>query len=312
MRSPFLGSLVSLAAQQHGLFSADQADALGVDPQRRHRGVQSGLLKRVHPSVYLFATTELTWSGAALAAVLQSGSGATASHESAFWLHGLGRLVDFAPVVSLPPGGRAAQVGYRVHRYCDLVDEHRCEIDGVPTTTLARAVVDTTSVLSMGRLAWLVDELMIRERLLTVGEIGRCLRQVNRRGRRRIRNLQAVLDERLPGGFVPRSRLERHVDEMIRSSRLPRPAVEFPVPGWTRGPGFVDRAWPDAKLILEVDGRPWHARESSMAQDRARDRAAAAAGWQTLRVLDEEIANVGAGVIADLERAYAVRLALRT
>ncbi len=310
VESTHLRALTALAAQQHGVFSAHQADAIGVDSGRRHRAVASGLLVRVHPHVDRFTVAEFTWRAAVRAALLQSGPTATASHESALWLHGVGRLVSFEPAITLPPGGRAAQVGYRVHRYCDLTDEHREVVDGEPTTTLARAVVDVTSVVSLGRLAWIVDQLTMVERRLRLGEISRCLRQGNRRGRRRIRNLQVVLDERLPGAFVPRSRLERRVDDLIRASSLPRPVAEYPVPGWSRGAGFVDRAWPEARLILEVDGRPWHARESAMAKDRARDRSAAAHGWQTLRVLDEEVADAPGAVIVDLERTYRSRIAL--
>ncbi len=292
------------------MFSAAQADAVGVDRGRRHRAVTSGILQRVHPQVYRFTVVRPSWRGAVRAALFQSGQRASASHESALWLHGLSDLVPFAPVVTLPPGARAAQSGYRVHRYCDLVDEHRLVIDGLDSTTLVRAVVDVTSVVSLGRLVWIVDRLTMTDRRLTLGQIGRCLRQVNRRGRRRIRNLQRVLDARLPAGFVPRSRLERRVDDLLRQSSLPAPVAEFPVPGWQRWAGFVDRAWPEVQLILEVDGRPWHARESSMARDRSRDRAAAAEGWQTLRVLDEEVADAGGAVIADIERAYRARAGL--
>jgi very-short-patch-repair endonuclease len=47
-----------------------------------------------------------------------------------------------------------------------------------------------------------------------------------------------------------------------------------------------------------------------MARDRARDRAAAAGGWLTLRVLDSEVAQDPAGVLRDLEAAYRSRVAL--
>jgi very-short-patch-repair endonuclease len=73
------------------------------------------------------------------------------------------------------------------------------------------------------------------------------------------------------------------------------------------GDGLVDRAWPEVKLLLEVDGRVWHSREQAMARDRARDRAAAAAGWQTLRVLEDEVAEVPHLVRSEVVSAYQVR-----
>jgi very-short-patch-repair endonuclease len=73
-------------------------------------------------------------------------------------------------------------------------------------------------------------------------------------------------------------------------------------------PGFVDRCWPEAKLILEIDGRRWHARERDMAKDRARDREAARLGWQTVRVLDEEVGDCLGAVVDDMVTIYAERL----
>lgn len=45
-----------------------------------------------------------------------------------------------------------------------------------------------------------------------------------------------------------------------------------------------------------------------MARDRRRDRMAAAQGWLTLRVLDEEVEHMGEDVIRELEAAYRSRL----
>jgi very-short-patch-repair endonuclease len=87
------------------------------------------------------------------------------------------------------------------------------------------------------------------------------------------------------------------------------PSAEYPLPTDDLE-GLVDRAWEDVRMILEIDGRAWHAREAAMARDRARDRAAAAGGWLTLRVLDSEVAQDPAGVLRDLEAAYRSRVAL--
>jgi very-short-patch-repair endonuclease len=72
--------------------------------------------------------------------------------------------------------------------------------------------------------------------------------------------------------------------------------------------GYVDRCWPEAYLIVEIDGRSWHAREAAMAADRARDRTAARVGWQTLRILDEELTDCPVVVVDDLVTAYLTRL----
>jgi hypothetical protein len=144
--------------------------------------------------------------------------------------------------------------------------------------------------------------------MTSVGALHRVLRQVNRRGRRGVGRIAEVLERRRPGDPTPRSHLERLADRLLAGSGLPTPLHEHPLPGAAPGTGLVDRAWPDALLILEVDGRPWHAREAAMARDRARDRTAAGAGWLTLRVLDEEVVGVPELVRSDVVATYRTRV----
>lgn len=123
-----------------------------------------------------------------------------------------------------------------------------------------------------------------------------------------------MLDARASGPSTPRSLLERAADDLLATTTLPLAEREYPLPGLLgragADVGFVDRAWPDVKLIVEIDGRRWHAREADMAKDRRRDRQAAAAGWQTLRVLGEEVADVSDAVVQEITDAHRARAAL--
>ncbi len=301
-------SIGQVAATQDGVFSADQAAACGIDRRRLNRAEASGLVARIHPNVWRFVGTPLHDRGRARAATLQAGLRSASSHEAALLLHRVERI-PFHPVVTVPADATTYRYeGIRVHRMVDLLAEHRCVVDGIPTTTLERAIVDSTSVLLPSRLAHLIDEVTITHRRTSVGAIGRSLRQVNRRGRLRIARLGALLDERRPAEPAPRSRLERTVDELLRGADVPEPRREHPLPTDQALTGLVDRCWTEARLIVEIDGRTWHAREKAMAVDRARDRAAARVGWQTLRVLDEEVGACGPAVVDDIETAYATRL----
>ena len=199
--------------------------------------------------------------------------------------------------------------GIRIPRAGDLLDEHLTVIDGIRATTVARAIVDAASVFSLGRLEFVLDHVTITRRLTNLGEVARTLRQVNRRGRVDIGNLTRLLDDRTPSEPTPRSQLERRVDGLLARTPLPVPDAEHPLPSDGSWTGYVDRAWIEARLIVEIDGRTWHARERAMAKDRARDRAAAAVGWQTLRILDEELDACPDAVIADILNTYAIRVA---
>jgi hypothetical protein len=168
--------------------------------------------------------------------------------------------------------------------------------------------VDVASVFSKVRLADLVDRVTITERRCALSQIARVYCQINRRGRRNIQNLAEVLDDRTSRNPTPRSVLERRVDGLIDVAGMPEPRKEMPVPNPGGLAGRVDRAWPAVKLILEIDGRPWHSRERSMRNDRERDRLAGLAGWQTVRVLDEEVRDHPSLVARDLLGIYEVRL----
>ncbi len=257
--------------------------------------------------MFAFAGAPVADRARVWAAVLQVGSGAVASHESALCLHDLSGLLPFRSVVSVGPGHTSTYGAIEVHRFAPSPVEHVTLVDGLRVATVERALVDLTSIVTLRRLAWLFDELAQVHRVVTLGSVQRCLRQVERRGRRRISNLQDVLDARSADGVAPRSGAERQMDELIASAGLPLPVKEYPLPGWELGVGFVDRAWPEVKLILEVDGRSWHSREQSMALDRARDRAAAASGWLVVRVLADEVRDVPDRVLADLVAAYEAR-----
>jgi hypothetical protein len=308
MRSSDLARLIQRAGDRHGIITVRDASAMGVPPRQLTDASRAGLLRRLHPGVYWIGAATPSPTALILASVLYAGPSAVASHQAALHLAGVAG-VPFQLAVTAPPGARANLVGVAVHRFGDLRPEHRCTVDGVPTTTIERALVDIVSVVSRSRSAWLLDRLTIVERRTTPVRVARTLRQVTRRGRPRVATLSALLAERCDGAAVPRSRLERRVDRLIGHSGLPEPRREYPLPSDGLPDGCVDRAWEEARLILEVDGRAWHARECAMARDRRRDRQAAAQGWQTLRILDEEVDQLPDDVMAELEAVYWLRRA---
>lgn len=308
MRDADISRLAAVAFDQDGLFHIDQAVRLGIGRQAVRRSGSSGALDRVHPAVWRFPATPVTSRQLIRAAVLQVGDGCTASHQSSLVLHGVTN-VPFDVAVTVGPEDNHRFAGIRVHRLGDLCEDMVLRIDGIPVTTLPRAVVDVASVFRRQRLGDLVDRLTIDERRTSLGAIDRALRRSNRRGRRGIGALRDLLDERAPVGPTPRSGAERVADELIRHHPvLPRPLCEYPHPGWDPGAAFVDRAWPEAMLILEIDSRSWHGRERQMAKDRARDRSAGTVGWYTARVTYRELCDEPQAVLDDLVAIYQLRV----
>jgi len=302
-----LGMMSSVAAVQAGCFSVDQARSRGLSEGQLRTAERAGILERVHPRVVRFVAVEECELSRMWASVLQVGVDAAVSHEAALRGQGVAK-VPFHPVISVRVEAAHNHRGIRVHRVGDLIDEHRITVRGLPMTTVERAVVDVATVFSLVRLADLVDRVTITERRTSIGGISRAYRQVNRHGRQGIAKLGEVLDERRPHGPTPRSQLEGQFDGLVEASGLPEPLREVPVPSLDEYPGLVDRAWEEAMMIVEIDGRSWHAREGSMATDRARDRAAGRKGWYTVRVLDEEVTDRRDQVIDDIVGIYIARL----
>ena len=70
---------------------------------------------------------------------------------------------------------------------------------------------------------------------------------------------------------------------------------------------MVDVAEPTSQVIVEADGRRWHATEQAMVDDRRRDRTAAANGWLVLRVMWDDVVERPEAVAAEIEAAVARR-----
>jgi very-short-patch-repair endonuclease len=69
----------------------------------------------------------------------------------------------------------------------------------------------------------------------------------------------------------------------------------------------ADAVWPDAKLIVELDGRQAHLTMSAFEADRERDRAAALAGWTVIRVTWRQLTEQRQRLIRDLKRLLRAR-----
>jgi hypothetical protein len=144
---------------------------------------------------------------------------------------------------------------------------------------------------------------------VTVEQIGQVLADVARKGKRGLRPVVRCLARHEPGPAVPRSHLERALVGLLKEHGEPLPNFQARLPGRGALDGVVDGLYEDAKLIVESDGRRWHARISAVAKDRLRDAEAAAAGYLTLRVMHEHVHGDPWGTVDLIRRTRLVRLA---
>ena len=96
--------------------------------------------------------------------------------------------------------------------------------------------------------------------------------------------LRPILLERLNDASAAptESALEALAEDILRGVELPPVVRQAPIP-WAPESGRIDLLIPEWRLIIELDGRRWHARTEAFESDRRRDNSAVAAGYSVLR-----------------------------
>ena len=180
---------------------------------------------------------------------------------------------------------------------------------GLPITSPARTIFDLAGVVSQRRLSHVVQTQLATDSP-TLDDLHRCFARLARRGRPGVVRLRSILDELTDDGpTMTESELESRVWEGLRLHGICGFVPQFRPPWFDGRRGIVDFGHRAAKVIVEADGRRWHARHETMAQDRRRDRRAALNGWLVVRVMWEDLGDGSA--FEELAAIVRTRLATR-
>ncbi|MBT8402879.1 MAG: DUF559 domain-containing protein [Gemmatimonadetes bacterium] len=284
-----------LAARQHGLVTRRQLLQAGASPRRIQLRVDGGRFRRLHRGVYLVGAVAPP-RAAPMAACLACGPSAVVSHRSAAVLWKLIRASDRDNVVDVTTAGpNRRRVGVRVHRSRTLRASDRTYLEGVPITTPTRTLLDFAAVCAVGVLDRAVAEAFARA-LTTERQLATRLKaRVGRPGSARLR---AVLGGAPPP--VTRSEAEERLLEIVRRTRMARPRVNSRI-----GPYEVDFYWPDAGLVVEVDGFASHHSRRAFERDRRRDADLVAKGLRVMRVTWRQLEDEPEALVFRLGQALA-------
>lgn len=262
-------------------------------------------LVRVFPSVYRLrdgADDDMTTLRAAL---LHAGPVAALSHTTALFMWGL-RALDRPVHLTVNQGiKRAGAPDLVVHRRLRFDPESpQCVLRrGLLITTLPRTVIDSWPLLPPTERRPLALDLANRG-LLTARQLDEALAERPNVGGRR--GLRQVIDLIADGC---RSELEAHgVLNVFRHRSLPPSVGQYAIQLADRRL-FLDRAWPEAKLAVELDGARHHTCPADRQRDLARDRELAALGWVVLRFTYADVVRDPAGVRAKVLEVYRARVA---
>jgi very-short-patch-repair endonuclease len=275
-----------------------------ISPTTVRSWVASGRLVRLGCGLYVTPAAAGDWRLRVRAAVRQQQ--AVVSHGTALALWGLVQPPSRMHL-SVEPGrsGRGTD-GVVLHRTAGL-DWHVRRVDGIPVTSVERSLVDAwgspadierhvvrAAVIDavrrrMCRVSALRDELALRPRLP---------------GRRALGELVELLADGC------RSELEiwgcLHV---LRAPGMP-PFVqqrEIVVAGRRH---FLDAAYDEVLLAVEMDGAAWHGSQEQREADLRRDALVATIGWQTLRFSFRRMTKAREACRREIRATYDARLRL--
>jgi very-short-patch-repair endonuclease len=266
--------IVGFAARQHGVVGRGQLLAAGVSRDLLDSWLRRGRLAPLHRGVYQ-ASPILGPRAREVAAVLCCGPGTLVSHLSAAAARGLVQPPEGgAPVaVIVQSGRRAGGAGIVTHHCRPLPPDEWDLLDGVPTTTAARTLLDIALLVGTGELERALARAE-RGALVRDGEVAGLLER--HRGHRGV----AALREKLAGEVrLTRSEAEALLLGLVRSGGLPHPETNVRLLGFE-----VDCFWREQRLVGEVDGYASHRGRRSFHSDRRRDARLVAAGYRVLRI----------------------------
>lgn len=268
--------------RQLGLITTRQARSLGISADGIRHRVRTGVWERVDQGLYRLRGTPSSWEQVVLGAVLLAGEPAWASHSTAALLWGFSGFDEEPVEVTVTITRRPRVPGARVHRSGTVEAADVREVGVVPALSAARTIVDLSSRLDDRGLAAMIDD-GLRRRVLTLGGLHAVARRLPTiapgRSPRRVARLLA---SRTPGFHPGDSELEAAVLRTLLDHGLPEPVRQFRVVVGDRT-YFLDLAYPERKLAIEVDGFDYHRGRGVFDRDRSRQNDLIGAGWTVLR-----------------------------
>jgi hypothetical protein len=267
------------AGQQFNRISRLQLIEVGLTDAAISRWVSAGRLITVEEGVFAVAPLREDdewgrWMGATLTAPQSA-----LSHSSAANAWGVLSLDEAVTTITRPGSGGPRRFGGVLAFRSLTLDGDVMSVQGIPITSISRTLLDLARTVSQKALARAVRE-AIRLEHTTLAQLGDRLGDY--RGRRGSRRLAHVI-ARYAGLPLERARSGAEIMalEVLRTAGRPLPRLNARIAGEE-----ADLSWPDARLIVEVDGGPFHL---DRGEDARKQRRWEGAGWIVRRISSNDV-----------------------
>lgn len=259
------GGVIDLAQLRHHGLTDDQIDGL----------VGRRDLVVVHPGVLRPAgAADTTW-GRLNAAALWCGGVVTHRSAASVWDVPVPASAHDVEVAVPDLRFRGRRPGVRIYRV-QLPERDVTVVRGLRITTRVRTIVDLLGALPLPAGRELAGR-ALRKNWIALSDLDR--RLVDGRGRTgnvRIRTLRREADPQAHAEF------ERRVHALLRAHDIGGWQPQYPVRMPSGQVIHADLAFPERRLIVELDGWAWHD-DVRFRRDRKRWRGAVAAGWRVVQ-----------------------------
>ena len=135
-----------IALEQHGVFTAEQARKLGVTTRSLSKMVDRGRLERIAYGLFRDLGAPLSrWSQYASAVLWPQGVTGVLSHETALSVLDLSDANPAKVHVTVPKSHRPRRrdpLPWMILHYADVPEDEIMSVEGLPATTVARAIRD--------------------------------------------------------------------------------------------------------------------------------------------------------------------------
>ena len=282
--------------RQFGVISRKQALAAGLTRTQIQTKLRKEIWKMVLPGIYKVGGSPATREQKLMAAILWAGDGAVVSHRSSGWVWGLeGEFEDVIEIIC--PKDKRAPSGVIVHKR-KLASSEWTHFGALPITTVTRTLFDLASVIPIEDLLIARDD-ALRRRLTSWRQLHA---QLDKTGQGQAG--AKVFRVALTGDNMGESPLERRFLAMARKFRLPSLELQYPVKLKSGITIFIDFAFPQRRLAIEVEGFGVHGQQLRWQQDMNRENELTELQWRTLRFSREDLIRrpdkVAARIIACL------------
>lgn len=270
--------LAAFSANNDGVLPLEYLESIGVSRRSANRLVANGEWGRRFPAVYLDRSVPPS-TMQEVRAVAAAVSAGVIVEDAAAWLHGIGAPPERV-ALAVPKAQSTRLAGVTVRRY-EVAANEQTRRAGVTVTTLERTISDLARTWSVADLYRCICDVIV-DRRTTLERLDVARRRADAARRRGVVRLRDALDA-LDGMPPPESELESQFAALIARGGLPMPERQVTLPWMEAERGRVDFWFPAARVIVEVDGRRYHARSDAFERDRVRDQQALVNGVRTLR-----------------------------